>query len=248
MQFARVMGIGRNEADDSFMILIFLKLHSMKYRIKNLILFLALGVFLFICLERAEASDDGQYWNEFILKHSVTPQLETHLKLEQRFVDDFGDFGLHNYAPGILYKVTQYFDFELNYKFEREKGEKEWTNEHRLEIIPILKGRWGGFGFKLKNRLEYRDIEGDESWRLREKIIIARTVNVNGSTFKPYFSEEIFYDFRVGDFNQNRIAAGILKKINRNLEVGLYYLYKTSKKKSDWSGANILGTEFVISF
>lgn len=159
-----------------------------------------------------------------------------------------GEFGLHNYAPGLLYMFTNYFDFELNYKFEREKGGREWTNEHRLEIIPILKWKWSGIGFNLRNRLEYRDLEGEGSWRMREKIKIARPMNINGFAFKPYFSDEMFYDFKIGEFNQNRIAVGLSKELNHKLGMGLYYLYKSKQNGNDWSGANILGTEFVLTF
>lgn len=219
-----------------------------KISTKQIILLFATGVFLFGDVESANASDDWQYWNEFKLKHSVTRHLEAHLKLEQRFVDNFGDFGLHNYAPGILYTVSEHFDFELNYKYEREKKKNGWTDEHRLEIIPILKWRWSEFGFKLRNRLEYRKIESAESWRWREKIKITRPVTMDGFAFTPYVSEEIFYDFRVGDFNQNRIAVGLSKEIGRNLGIGLYYMYKSNKKENSWSGANVLGTKFEIAF
>ena len=62
-------------------------------------------------------------------------------------VDDFGDFALHNYALGFVYEFGKYFDFEMNYKFEREKGGKEWSDEHRLEMIPIFNWQWANFNW-----------------------------------------------------------------------------------------------------
>ena len=220
-------------------------MHLNESAIKILII---IGVFLLICTERAHSSDDWQYWNEFVLKHKLTQRITAHVKLEQRIVDDFGNFALHNYAPGFVYEFSKYFDFELNYKFEREKAKNEWSNEHRLEIIPIFNWQWTKFKFKLRNRLEYRVIEGDESWRWREKLKIKRDINLNGLKFSPFFSEEIFYDLTIGDFNQNRVKAGVSKEIIHNFEFTLFYMYKSNKRDNSWFGVHVLGTEFVIEF
>lgn len=213
-----------------------------------LLRFLIIGVFALCDVGIVNAGDDWQYWNELILKREVTQELDFHIKLEQRLVDDFGEFFLHNYAPGFVYKFNSHFDAELNYKFEREKGKRRWTNEHRLEMISIIKWQWSEFSFKLRNRLEYRNIDGDQNWRSREKIKVTRAVGFDGFYLTPYISEEIFYDFRVGDFNQNRVSIGVSKKIISGLEMSIYYLFKSNKRSGKWTHANVLGTEFVIVF
>lgn len=82
---------------------------------------LATAVRLLSSLDGTFAADDWQYWNEIKLKHGVTESLDVHLKIEQRFVDDFDDFALHNYSPGMVYRVTKHIYLELDYKYEREK-------------------------------------------------------------------------------------------------------------------------------
>jgi len=222
---------------------------AMKYPLrKNILYFCSVWIFIFVCADRAFSGDDEQFWNQVVFKHKVNSHLETHLKLEQRWVNDFGDFGLYNYAPGFVYNLKDHLDFELNYKFEKERGQKKWTDEHRIEIIPILKWNWETLKFKVRNRLEYRNIEGEENWRLREKIALKRRVDFNGFNVDLSASEEIFYDFRIGDFNQNRIKFGLSKNLVPSFEVGLFYMYKSNKGKEDWFGAHILGTEFVIEF
>lgn len=206
------------------------------------------AVFILASVESVNASDDWQYWNEFTLKHPVTHQLGIHVKLEQKFVDNFSDFALHNYTSGIVYKFNKYFDAELNYKYEREKGKIEWSDEHRVEMIGILKWQWSEINFKLRNRLEYRNIEGNDSWRLREKIKLKKAVSVYGFIFKPYLSEEMFYDFKIGDINQNRFSIGLSKEITSNLEMSVYYLSKSNKKNGKWLNTNVLGTEFIVIF
>ena len=115
-------------------------------------------------------------------------------------------------------------------------------------MAPIIKWQWNEFSFKLRNRLEYRNIDGHESWRIREKIKVKRAFCFDGFYVTPYISEEIFYDFRVGDFNQNRVSIGLSTKIISSLEMSVYYLFKSNKKIGRWAHANILGTEFVFVF
>ncbi len=209
---------------------------------------LTIGIVAFCDVGIVSAADDWQYWNELILKREATKKVDFHIKLEQRFVDDFREFALHNYAPGFVYKFQRHFDFELNYKFEREKGKRQWRNEHRIEMIPIIKWQWSELKFKLRNRLEYRNIDGDESWRLREKIKVNRAVGFDGFYVTPYVSEEIFYDFKIGDFNQNRVSIGLSKYIISDLGISIYYMLKSNKRERRWSHANVVGTKVLIAF
>ena len=197
---------------------------------------------------RAFASDEWQYWNEIKLKHSIGEKLDAHFKIEQKLVDDFNYFGLHNYALGVVFKINKYFDFELNYKYEREKGEKEWTEEHRVAIIPITKLEWMGNKFNIKTRFEYRSLEGESKWKWREKLKIKRLIKIGVFKFTPFLSEEIFYDFKVNEFNQNRVATGISKMITKNSGIDLYYMRKNNKRDGAWLGVNILGTKFSLKF
>jgi hypothetical protein len=216
--------------------------------LKILIFPLILGVFFFGYLDKVFASDDWQYWNEVKFKYSIHKKLDFHVKMEQRYVDDFDDFALHNYAPGIVYKVNPQFNFELNYKYEKEKRKGDWTDEHRMEIISIIKWKWSGFHLMVRNRIEYRSIEGDNRWRLREKLKIKKPYEIIGLRFVPFISEEIFYDFKDDEFNQNRFKAGITKEITKHLEIDLYSMYKSNRSNGDWFGVNVLGTEFIFHF
>ena len=197
---------------------------------------------------RSFASDEWQYWNEIKLKHSFGKNLDAHIKIEQRFVDDFNDLGLHNYAPGVVFRINRCFDFELNYKYEREKGEKEWSEEHRVELIPTIKWKLEEYKLNIKNRFEYRIVEGKNKWRWREKLKIKRHIEIGVFEFTPFVSEEIFYDFKVNEFNQNRVTTGISKMITKNSGIDLYYMRKNNKRDGAWPGVNILGTEFGMKF
>ena len=88
----------------------------------------------------AQAADDWQYWNGIKLKHALHEQWDIHIKFEQRVTDDLGEFGLHNYAPGVVYKPNRHMQYTIGYKYERSKGATRWSEEHRLQQILTLKG------------------------------------------------------------------------------------------------------------
>ncbi len=163
-------------------------------------------------------------------------------------MDDFNDLGSHSYSPGVVFRIKRYFDFELNYKYKRKKTGKEWSEEHRVELIPTINWKLEEYKLNIKNRFEYRSVEGQNKWMWREKLKIKRPIKIGVFEFTTFVSEEIFYDFKVNEFNQNRVATGLSKMITKNSWIVLYYMRKNNKRDGAWPGVNILGTELGIKF
>ena len=213
-----------------------------------LLVFFLTGILALGVVDRSESAEtDTAYWNEVVLRHKLNERLSIHLKSEQWFLDDVSRLGLYNFTPGVKYSWSKHIDFELNYRFQRLKLLDELTTEHRVEIIPYLKGEWAGFQFELRNRLELRNIDGENSLRLRERIQIKRNFKYEDWDFDYYISNEFFYDSNPNDINQNRAKAGILKEIAPGLTMGLYYMYWTIEAKEFYK-AHVLGTTFLFSF
>ena len=147
-----------------------------------------------------------------------------------------------------MYKPNPHVQYAVGYKYERSKGDTRWSQEHRLEQILTLKGSWRGFKGSVGTRFEYRSLDTDEKWRWREKVKISHPMVLGGVEVVPYLSEEIFYDFKTDEYNQNRGVVGVTKKLSSNVELELYYMYKTSLKSSGWSGVGVLGTGMTITF
>lgn len=194
---------------------------------------------------RLLASEGPAYWNEFKLKRSLDKDLDAHVKLEQRWASGLDQLVLHNYAVGIVSKITNYIDLEVNYKFETEKGSTEWTEENRLELTPILTFERGEHIFKIRSRIELRSFEREKKWRLREKFGARTRIQTGALEFTPFVSEEIFYDLRVSRFSQNRVMIGIATGFMKRGELRLYYLFKSNRRDEKWVGGHIFGTEFA---
>ena len=206
------------------------------------------GMLLCGVAEHAQASDDWQYWNGIKLKHALHEQWDAQIKVEQRVTEDLSEFGLHNYAPGIVYSPNTHLQYAIGYKYELSRGASRWSQEHRLEQILTLKGAWRGFKGSVGTRFEYRSIDGDERWRWREKAKLGGLITLGRVELWPYVSEELFYDFLTDEYNQNRAVIGVAKKLSSGVEVDCYYMYKASLGSSGWSGVNILGTGMTITF
>jgi hypothetical protein len=59
--------------------------------------------------------------------------------------------------------------------------------------------------------------------------------------FQSYLGEEFFADLGEDEVNRNRVTMGMKASITRNLQADLFYLWQTSKSRSDWQDTNILG-------
>lgn len=196
----------------------------------------------------AEAGDDRQFWNTLVLHHALNKKLESHLAMHSRELDDISTLGVYYAAPGILYTLTEHLVFGLNYKFQRLKAKSVWTNEHRIEIQPIVKWNWDRLKFSLRNRLEYRNVEGVVEWRLRERFRFKRAVNWGGFKFAPFISDEFFYSFKTDGLSQNRIMVGASKNLTRQFGLDIFYMYKSNNRRGDWFGENVIGTNFSLRF
>ncbi len=206
------------------------------------------GMLVLATANRGEALEtDTAYWNEFVFRHKLQKRLGLHLKTEHWYLDDMSRRGLYNFTPGVKYNWSDHVDFELNYRYQRLKLLGELTTEHRVEIIPYLKGEWAGFHVELRNRLELRNIDGENSLRLRERIQIKRNFNYKEWVFDYYVSHEFFYDSNPDDFNQYRTKAGVVKEVVPGLNVGLYYMYWMIEGRELFR-ANVIGTAFSFLF
>jgi uncharacterized protein DUF2490 len=217
----------------------------MRNKIGSIAIFFLLNL---LPLNYAEAGDDWQYWNTVILQHAVDPRLDVHLSMHSRVLNDISVLGVYYASPGLSYQLTEHLVFGLNYKFQRLKLKSVWTNEHRIEIQPIVKWAWDRIKFSLRNRLEYRIVEGKQKWRLRERFKLKRGMNWDGFKFTPFISEEVFYSFKSKELSQTRFIVGASKEITRKFGMDLYYMYRRNKQLGIWSSENTIGTDFFFKF
>ena len=213
---------------------------------------LALSTILAFCLIPifpANARDPWEYWNEVQLKHALKDDLDLKLKTEQKVRNGLTELFLTNFDIGLVYKLNEHFEFGPTYKYEHHKPSSgDRTDENRFPLEDTFKWSQNDLKFSNRHRISYRDISGDESWRYRTKIKVARPAQIGNFHFTPFVSEEILYYSEPAGINQNRAVVGFSKKLSKNTAVDICYILKSSRSGTDWDKTNAIGLLYNIRF
>ena len=59
-----------------------------------------------------------------------------------------------------------------------------------------------------RNRLDFRAIDGDYSWRYRNRLSLERELSLGSVRVNPYARAEVFYDSRVDEWSRTEFMAG----------------------------------------
>jgi hypothetical protein len=73
-----------------------------------------------------------------------------------------------------------------------------------------------------RTRLDLRNIEGDNSYRVRNRLRFERPFKLTRTTLVPYFNAEAYYDSRYDTLSRVRLEAGSTIALGRIWEADLY--------------------------
>jgi len=126
------------------------------------------------------------------------------------------------------------------------RGDGE-TDEYRFiaDLTPRFR-IWSNILVAVRNRTEWRLINGDFSFRYRPRIWIERTFyDVVGIPVTPYVSAEVFYDSRVSSFMRTRVLAGSAFAVTSWFAPEVAVVFQR-----DWlgSGTTLFATDFIFAF
>jgi len=110
-----------------------------------------------------------------------------------------------------------------------------------------------------RNREEFRFVNGDFSFRYRNRVTIEREFHpFKGRVIIPYVAGEIFYDTRYSTWNRNRMAVGLqislregpIRKMllpKRQVFMDLYYM-RQNNSRSEIQHVNAIGAVLTFYF
>ncbi|MFO1492036.1 MAG: DUF2490 domain-containing protein [Kiritimatiellia bacterium] len=200
------------------------------------------------CFAGPIRADDTQYWNEFVLAFDLADRVSLEAAAEQQFVDDLSTFGVINFTLQPAWELTDGFSLGPGFQYERELEEGAWLEEKRAWLHATVSASFAEWTVKLRTNLEYRDLEADDTWRLREKVKVRRPLRLGAVELEPFAFEEPFYDFGAGRWNQNRAAAGFTFKLAEGIEMSPAYMNLARRSGDDWSFAHVICTEVAFEF
>ena len=215
----------------------------------------------------AQQSDTrNEFWPEIDVYINVKPKVRLYLLgTISKSVED----GEIRNAQGFEAQIGAHVDYIPNdhiilragYRFGASVGDAdEPYKEHRVlteqtlrKLLPcelLLSDR---------NREDFRFVNGDFSFRYRNRVSIEREVDLfRGRTITPYASAEIFYDTRTSAWNRNRFAVGFQQSLRRGplrkmllpkrqVVLDLYFM-RQNDSRSETQHVNAIGAALAFYF
>jgi hypothetical protein len=161
----------------------------------------------------------------------------------------------------IDYIPNQHVILRTGYRYGASVGSTDDPfKEHRLITEQTLRHLLpGDLLLSDRNREDFRFIDGDSSFRYRNRVTLERELHLfKGRTITPYVSGEIFYDTRHHTWNRNRFGGGVqatlkagpLRKLlmpKRQAILDLYYM-RQNDRRSDIPHVNAIGAALGFYF
>ena len=232
----------------------------------------ALTLFLFVFMIgtlRVKAQESGtrnELWPEIDVYINVKPKVRLFiLGTVSKSVED----GEPRNAQGFEAQIGAHIDYLPNehvilrtgYRFGTSIGSNsDPFKEHRLLTEQTLRKLLPGeLLLSDRNREDFRFVNGDFSFRYRNRVTIEREFHLfKQRNITPYVSGEIFYDTRYRIWNRNRLTAGVqtslrrgpLRKMllpTRQVILDLYYM-RQNDSRSETQHVNGIGAALGFYF
>ena len=205
-------------------------------------------------------------------KKELWPEIDVYVPLNEKFRlfflatvtkaretrDSFeGQLGAH-----VDYFWRDHLSFRIGYRYGSSLGDTDDPfREHRIVTEQSFrkKTKWS-IQLTDRNRQDWRWVNGDFSFRYRNRITAEKEFRVWGRPVTPYGSAEVFYDSRFSTFNRYRFATGVqytLKKhgsgepllllLRKQRVLDIYYL-RQEDTRSQPKHVNAIGISFAIHF
>jgi len=213
------------------------------------IVVISVALFSEVCL--ASSDGDFEYWSKASVAFDIDKDWTVTFEEEFRLRDGGGNLYRHHCDLGLVYKsLADWIDFGFNYRQIFEKDSKgQWRPENRPHLNVTLKGRLFDLDLSDRSRLEYRDRENQtDVWRYRNMFTVTTPFEFTELKLKPYLADEVFISLDGEGYNINRLFSGVSFKPAKNIGVGIYYLWQTSKSGGGWIDTNVIGTQVKFIF
>ncbi len=99
-----------------------------------------------------------------------------------------------------------------------------------------------------RNRVDLRFIEGDSSWRYRNRLTAEREFAIKSYHFAPYLRAEGYYDSRYSKFSRTAETVGCPFPIRKHSEIEPYYEHQNDTSKAPNRQISAIGIVFNLFF
>jgi hypothetical protein len=214
---------------------------------------------------RAQATSN-EVWPEIDVYVNVKPKIRLYfMATTSRAVEDGEVFNSKAFeaqiGAHIDYIPNKHVVLRTGYRFGTSLGDTSSPyKENRFLTEQTLRTMLpGSLLLSDRNREDFRFIDGDFSFRYRNRMTIEREFHLfKKRTITPYVSGELFYDTRYDTWNRNRLTAGVQTSLRRGplmkmlmpkrqVILDLYYT-RQNDSRSSTPHVNALGAALAFYF
>jgi hypothetical protein len=222
---------------------------------------LAVLIVLFAALP-ARSQQTAQFWPEIdsYIKLNPTFRLMFNASTTQEAGNTIGSqFGanLDMFAKPLL-KLKRFTVFQLDESKSRPltirigynrlpTPGKPTENRVVLDATPRFPLK-AGFLVADRTRADLRWINGDFSWRYRNRLMVERTFAIHNYHFTPYVRGDAYYVSTAGKWSRTTEDVGLLLPIRRRAEIKPYYEHMNDTSKSPNQQTHGIGVVLSLYF
>ena len=207
-----------------------------------------------------------EFWPEIDVYINVKPKVRLYLLgTISKSVEDGELFNAQSYeaqiGAHIDYIPNKHLILRTGYRFGTAVGDTDdGFREHRIITEQTLRKMLpADFLLSDRNREDFRFLNGDFSFRYRNRVTIERELPFfKRRNVTPYVSGEIFYDTRFDVWNRNRFAVGVqhtllggpLQKMllhKRQVVLDIYFM-KQNDSRSQTPHVKAVGAALLFYF
>ena len=190
---------------------------------------------------------DTQQWNDVIFSIPITKQIDFNFQGTLRLGRDISHPVDERVGLGATFRIGKYLTLIPFYlRIETQPFEGRRAHEDRLNLVATLRFEKNKFRFSDRSLIERRlRVPQIDSTRYRNRFQIEHPVGPNRIKLSVFASDEVFYDWSFNDWVRNRFASGIIKPLNRNITLELYYLRQNDRRTLP-GDLHVIGTTWRI--
>ena len=226
----------------------------------------ACGVLAFLLAAPLNAQEDDTRWEWW-------PEVDAYVNLGDQFrlyllattarnrAEDFGEGMLGAHVdlflkpigrPWLLHTPNvvkhHYLTFRAGYRYAWDLNDSSRCQEHRgvleatFRYLPVAR-----VVFINRSRLDLRDVNGEGSWRYRNRSRLERDLRLGSRVATPYLMAEFYYDSRYDAWNRQRYIVGIEWPIGATSVLDSYYC-RQDDSRSSVAHVNAVGLALSLYF
>ena len=214
--------------------------------------FFPLLLFPLALWSQIDRSGDFQIWSWNFVSYQINPEWMLLSMVEFRAGDDASKIYRTSLSVEPVYTPVQWIGLAPGYRQSWSRvpvNSKHWKPEYTPFgdlFFFLFPGKWELVN---RNRIEYRIRKNDPiHWVYRNRLRIILPWAFTSLQINPFIENEIFIRQRRG-LNEDRLTAGLLSNIYKNLSGEISYMARFQKQLSGtWIHQNVLNIVLFLAF